>query len=118
MTFPFTRGGYRHVLLRRHERWCLVERTWIEDGKPHLPHYEVVRLQCVPIKRFPTGQVTAAHEAYPSPRQWGYEGWSEPTLAHALRRAARVCPVAGWHREESLSTTPTTWRPLDARDQP
>jgi hypothetical protein len=116
MTFPFTRGGYCHVLLRRHEQWCLVERTWIEDGKPHLPHYEVVRLQQTPAKQI-RGRMVPAHESYPRPSQWGREAWSEPSPLHALRRAERVCPEAGWHLDPALQSLPTTWHPFEARER-
>jgi hypothetical protein len=93
LAFPFTRAGYRHVLLGRTGRWCLVERTWIGDGRPHLPHYEVVRLQVRAARRMPDGAITPAHEAYPQPSKWGREAWSEPTLARAVARWLRVCPT-------------------------
>jgi len=89
LTFPFTRSGYRHVLLARGERWCVVERTWIEDGCPHLPYYEIVQLR-VRVATFWRGRLTPAHEAYPPVAAWGREGWSEPTLIHAHRRWARL----------------------------
>jgi hypothetical protein len=89
LTLPFTRGGYRHVLLVRTGQWCVVERTWIEDGRPHLPHYEIVHLR-VRLATLWRGRLTPAHEAYPPAAAWGREGWSEPTLIHAHRRWAQL----------------------------
>ena len=43
--FPFTRGGYRHVLLARAGRVCLVERTSTRRWSRGAVHYEVVRLK-------------------------------------------------------------------------
>jgi len=83
LAFPFDRGGYRHVLLARVGPWCVVERTWIEDGQPHLPHYEVVHLRGATARTWPDGRVTAAHEAYPAASRWGRDAWSVPTLLHA-----------------------------------
>jgi len=108
LRFPFDRDEYRHVLLARAGLWCVVERTWIGDGKPHLPHYEVVRLQCVREKHWPDGRHTPAHEAYPSPAQWGREGWSEPTLRHAATRWERV--------RAKLKDTLPTWSDLGIPD--
>jgi len=86
LRFPFERDEYRHVLLARVGMWCVIERTWIGDGRPHLPHYEIVRLRRVTARRWPGGRVTPAHEAYPPARAWGLEGWSEPTRVHARHR--------------------------------
>jgi len=86
LRFPFDRGGYRHVLLARVGPWCVVERTWIEDGRPHLPHFEVVQLRTAREHRAPTGAIIPAHEAYPAPRDWGRIAWSVPTLVHARQR--------------------------------
>jgi len=102
MTFPFEQAGYRHVLLARAGRWCVVERTWIEDGGPHLPHIEVVRLDQIREKRWADGRRTPAHEAYPAPSRWGTTAWSEPTLRHArtrwetLRATSRGRDLPSW----------------------
>jgi len=90
LRFPFERDEYRHVLLARAGLWCVVERTWIGDGRPHLPHYEVIQLRRVGARRWPDGRTTAPHEAYPPPSGWGREGWSEPTLRHARDRWERI----------------------------
>jgi len=90
LTFPFTRGEYRHVLLARAGPWCVVERTWIGDGKPHLPHFEIVKLRALPEHRAPNGDVIPAHEAYAKPSDWGRRAWSEPTLVHARQRWERL----------------------------
>jgi len=94
LRFPFNRDEYRHVLLARAGLWCVVERTWIGDGRPHLPHYEVVQLQRAPAKRWPDGRETPAHEAYPPPSRWGRDGWSEPTLKHARARWEKIRAAA------------------------
>jgi len=83
LRFPFDRDEYRHVLLARVGLWCVVERTWIGDGRPHLPHYEIVCLQHRPARQWPDGRVTAAREGYPQPSKWGRAGWSLATLRHA-----------------------------------
>jgi hypothetical protein len=89
LAFPFTRGGYRHVLLGRVGLWCVLKRTWVGDGRPHLPHYEVLRLHREPARTGPDGQVIAAHEVY-AVGAWGSSGWSEPTLVHARQRWERL----------------------------
>jgi hypothetical protein len=83
LVFPFTRGGYRHVLLGRVGLWCVVERTWVGDGRPHLPHFEVVQLRRAPARTRRDGRVDAAREVYG-------ECWSEPTLRHAGQRWERL----------------------------
>jgi hypothetical protein len=102
LRFPFVRAGYRHVLLAQVDRWCVVERTWIEDGKPHLPHFEVVHLRVDGIRPLPDGTVTTPHEAYPAPRDWGRKAWSEPTLVHTRQRWERL---RGDHPDLSAWTT-------------
>jgi len=90
LEFPFERSEYRHVLLARVGMWCVVERTWMGDGKPHLPHYEIVQLRREAAKTWPDGRVIAAHEAYPGPRVWGIAAWTEPTLVHARQRWEQI----------------------------
>lgn len=90
MDFPFTRAEYRHVLLARVGSWCVVERTWVGDGKPHLPHFEVVKLQPARPRTLPDGRETLGNETYPPPTAWGRWGWSEPTLRHAAQRWAAL----------------------------
>jgi len=100
LRFPFDRSGYRHVLLARWGPWCIVERTWIEDGRPHLPHYEIVRVQHSRPRTWPDGRQTPAHEAYPKPSQWGREAWTVPTLTHARDFCAQLrvrgVPLPPW----------------------
>src|SRR5262249_35357234 len=80
----------------------IVERTWLEDGQPHLPHYEIVRVQQRRQRTLPNGQPMPAHEAYPEPSKWGSEAWTVPTLRHArgycAELHARGGPVAPGER--------------------
>jgi len=86
LAFPFTRSGYSHELLARSGPWCLVRRTWIEDGLPHLPHFEIVRLHPARPRTWPDGRTSPGSETYPPSTAWGHHAWSDPTLAHAKSR--------------------------------
>ena len=108
LEFPFTRAEYRHVLLARVGLWCVVERTWIGDGKPHLPHFEIVKLRDVHEKPLPGGRSIRRHEAYPSPRDWGKVAWAEPSLLHAKQR---------WQRLAAAQQLPA-WESLGIADDP
>jgi len=45
----------------------------------HEPHeLELIFIRSVPDKIMPNGAMTPAHEAFPSPSQWGREGFSFP----------------------------------------
>ncbi len=110
LRFPFMSGGYRHVLLARVGRWCVVERTWVEDGREHLPHYELVQVRVRPVRTWPDGTMTPAQEGYPDRRNWGKAGWSDPTLRHVERRVARL-------REEGrVRDPPPTWTAVGLAD--
>ena len=108
LAFPFTRSGYSHELLARSGPWCLVRRTWIEDGNPHLPHFEIVRLHPPRPRTFPNGSVSLGHETYPPPTAWGRDGWSIPTLVHARQL---------WERLATQHNLPA-WSALGIPDDP
>ena len=48
--------------------------------------YEVVIIQKQDAYTWPNGLTTPAHEAMPSPRDWGKYGWTYPTLDDAELR--------------------------------
>src|SRR5262249_4348612 len=75
--FPFTRSGYRHVLLARTGWVCLVERRsgWV--------HYEVVVLRVRRARVLPDGTLRPAAEEYPPTARWGREGWTYTSRAGA-----------------------------------
>jgi hypothetical protein len=85
LAFPFTRGGYRHVLLARVDRVCLVERTSTHRDSRGSVHYEVIVVQVERARRWPDGHMTPAHERYPKPKLWGSAGWTYRTHAAADR---------------------------------
>lgn len=90
LVFPFTRGGYRHVLLARAGRVCLVERTSTRRDNRGSVHYEVIVVQVERAKTWPDGRVTPARETFPKPAVWGSAGWTYPTHAAAARRFQAV----------------------------
>jgi hypothetical protein len=90
-SFPFQRGGYRHVLLARAGRVCLVERTSTHPDSRGSIHYEVVILRHLAARVGPRGQCLPAGEAYPSSRAWGRAGWTYTTRAGAACRYECLC---------------------------
>jgi hypothetical protein len=91
LAFPFTRGGYRHVLLARTGRVCLVERTSTHPDSRGSVHYEVVVLRHLAARVGPRGQLLPASEAYPSSRAWGRAGWTYTTRGGAACRYDALC---------------------------
>jgi hypothetical protein len=86
LAFPFTRGGYRHVLLARTDRICLVERTSTHPDSRGSVHYEVVALRRLLARVGPRGQMLPACEVYPSSTVWGIAGWTYATQGAAQCR--------------------------------
>lgn len=91
LSFPFDRGGYRHVLLARVDRVCLVERTSRHPDSRGSVHYEVVVLRPLAARVGPREQVLPACEAYPSSTAWGRMGWTYTTQGAAERRYDALC---------------------------
>jgi hypothetical protein len=91
LMFPFTRGGYRHVLLARTGRVCLIERTSTHPDSRGSVHYEVIVLRRLPARRGPRGQLLPACEAYPSSTAWGRAGWTYTTRGGAACRYDALC---------------------------
>lgn len=77
--------GYLFKQIDRIGRVVLLKK-WNPNHKSGQEFYEVVVVQTVPLKRWPDGRVTEAHEAMPSPEQWGVYGWSPATLEAARER--------------------------------
>jgi len=91
LSFPFQRGGYRHVLLAGSGRVCLVERTSTHpDGRGSV-HYEVVLLRRLPARVVPGGRVLPACEAYPTSTAWGRAGWTYTARGAAACRYDALC---------------------------
>jgi hypothetical protein len=82
LAFPFTRGGYRHVLLARHGGVALVQRTSTHPDSRG-PHWEVAVLRVRRARRLPNGTTASAAEQYPSTARWGRAAWTYTTLAGA-----------------------------------
>jgi hypothetical protein len=79
LTFPFTKSGFTHELIKRDGLVCLVRRTRV--GYPDTPaHYEVVRLRQAPERLSPRGEVLPAAEAYPRSEAWGSYGFTLPNV--------------------------------------
>ena len=55
LTFPLTRVGYRHELLARPGRVCLVERTSTHPDSQGSVHYEVIVLRRLSVRLGPRG---------------------------------------------------------------
>jgi hypothetical protein len=91
LAFPFTRGGYRHVLLARTRQVCLVERTSTHPDSRGSVHYEVVLLRHLATRVGPRGQRLPASEAYPCSCAWGRAAWTYTTRGAAERRYDAAC---------------------------
>jgi hypothetical protein len=65
--------AYHFRILRREGLVCLLEKS---RGGLGPPRYEVVVVELCPLKRFPGGNETPAHEKMPSPEKWGFNAWS------------------------------------------
>ena len=50
-----------------------------------IKRYEVVKIRIRPPHLFPSGTLLPEHEAYPSSRSWGQDGWTFQTLPEARR---------------------------------
>jgi hypothetical protein len=98
LAFPFTRGGYRHVLFRREGRVCLVQRTSLDARSGGSIHYEVVVLQVASARTWPDGRRTPAHERYPEASRWGTWGWTYCSLAAAERTFGGAVAESRAHR--------------------
>ena len=90
LVFPFTRGEYRHVLLSRAGRVCLVERTSTRRHSRGSVHYEVIVVQVIGPTTWPDGRVAPTRESYPGSTLWGSAGWTCTTHAAAERRFREV----------------------------
>jgi hypothetical protein len=79
--FPFTWKGFVHELIERKGMVCLVKRS-----KDIYWHYEVVKLRNLPANEA-YGKHFPAHEHYPSPNEWGIDGFT--FAAHELEGARK-----------------------------
>lgn len=80
--FPFVRNGFRHELLERTGRVCLVQRS--KSGRQR--HFEVVVLQHRKARILPNGEFLRESWVYPASEQWGEAGWTYTHLAEARCR--------------------------------
>ena len=81
--------GYKFKVIDRHGQVCLLKK-WNPNHIHGQEFYEVVILRTVPEKSWPDGRVTIAHEAMPSPEEWGVYGWSPWDLQAARERFNRT----------------------------
>ena len=75
----FTKDGYLHEEIQRVGDVVLYHCSR-PDGS--CEHWEVVRLRIDPAKTWSDGRTTEAHEALPSPEQWGVSGWTYSQASH------------------------------------
>jgi hypothetical protein len=98
LAFPFDRAGYRHDLVQRSGRVCLVQRTSTRpDSRGHV-HWEVVILCQYKERPSPRGTILPAVESYPPTTAWGTHGWTYASLAEASERYRHLLsPQPGSH---------------------
>lgn len=70
--------GFRFRVVKRNGLVCLLEKR--KAGKVN---WEVAILRTLAQMTWPDGRVTEAHEAMPSPEQWGVCGWSLASFERA-----------------------------------
>ncbi len=78
----FTEGPFEYTQVTREGMWAIYRQTHRASG---VPRYEVVRLRVQPAAVLPSGYESLEHEAYPTARRWGIDGWTYHT-----EEAARV----------------------------
>ena len=96
LTFPFTRGRYRHVLLARAGHVCLVERTSTHRDSRGAVHFEVIVVQLAPATTWPDGRVTPAHERYPQTLALGCRRLDVPDACRGRTGLRGACRRAGF----------------------
>jgi hypothetical protein len=106
LAFPFTRGGYRHVLLARAGRVCLVERSSTHADSRSSVHYEVIVAQIATATTWPDGSTTPARARYPQAALWGSAAWTYTTHAAAERRFQDVVRARDGIRSPSPPSLP------------
>jgi hypothetical protein len=74
--------GFQFQMLKREGDVCLFEKR----NATGPVRYEVAILHQRPKREFPGGRLAEAHEAMPSPEEWGLRGWSPATLEAARAR--------------------------------
>ena len=84
--FEDTTFQYRQ--LARHGNLALFSQTHKKDK---CVRYEVIRIQEIPARQWPDGRTTVAHEAYPTARHWGKDGWTCFTLEEARSLLCTLC---------------------------
>ena len=61
---------------------AVYARSLTPEKEPH--ELELIFIQSRPDQIMPSGQMTEAHEAFPSPSAWGISGFSFPVRYHDL----------------------------------
>ena len=79
---------YNFKILKRQGMVVLFEKEF----KPHSTSkfYEVIILQPMPQKTFPSGKTYPAREAMPPPSKWGEAAWSPGTLEDAEKKFSEI----------------------------
>lgn len=83
----FRKGGFDFIQILREGDWAIFKKIRTALWKPHLAHYEVVRIRShdgftLAGKTFPPA------ETYPSSEKWGVDGFTCATLARAQEKLA------------------------------
>jgi hypothetical protein len=81
-------AGHTLRQIWREKDVAVYTRSLTPDSEPH--ELELIFIKSIPDKIMPNGEMTPAHEAFPSPSQWGREGFSFP-----IRCLAPVLVLAG-----------------------
>lgn len=82
----FVRKGFTHKIVARNGMVAIVERKHADVSRPH---WEVVRIRLQGEKSL-HGQTLEAGEYYPSPKDWGTDGWTFNTLEEAQTKFAQL----------------------------
>ena len=92
LPMTFSERGFVYTQLARHGMLALYRQ---EPLTAVFARYEVVRLHIAQEHTWPNGQVSPAHEAYPSARVWGRDGWTFFTEPEAQRHFERLLTREG-----------------------
>jgi hypothetical protein len=80
----FTRAGWNHQQITRHENTAIYKR-WKDGGLD--PHYEVIKIKAHKGFKVPgTEIITEPAEYYPSDSSWGTDGFTCHTFAEASEK--------------------------------
>jgi hypothetical protein len=70
----FDSRGFHYSQIARNNMFAIYSQGWNGIKNPNIA-YEVVRIQGCP-EQIMFGKLVPAHEAFPSPEQWGSQAWT------------------------------------------